>query len=87
MGMIFAMFVILVAMLVTLALAGLVVAYVAFIQQGRDIPQAVPRADWLTKTLRRLADRWQAVADPADRPDEERDLHIRRGGLRRTPDH
>lgn len=86
MAMFFAMFVIFAAMLVTLVLAGLVVAYVAYIQQGRDIPHAVPRAAWLTDALRRFADRWHTLIEGPEQREDERDLHIRRGGISRTSD-
>jgi hypothetical protein len=77
--MFMAMLVVFVAMLVTLAVAGLVVAYVAFIQRGRDIP----RASWLTEKLESLVERWRVPTEPAEHDDPERQLHVRHGGLRR----
>lgn len=75
-----AMLVTLLAMLITLAAAGLVVAYVAFIQQGRDIPRA-PR---LTDALKQLAERWSVATEPAEQRDPERQLHVHHGGIRRA---
>ncbi len=77
--MFFAMFVIFVAMLVTLAAAGLVVAYVAFIHQGKEIP----RAAWLTDTMRRVVARWSVPTEPSDSNDPARQLHVQHGGIRR----
>lgn len=76
----FAMFVIFIAMLVTLALAGLVVAYVAFVSQGRDIP----RAEWLTEVMRKGAERWSVPTEPAEYRDADRQLHVDHGGIRHT---
>ena len=77
--MFMAMLVVFVAMLVTLAVAGLVVAYVAFIQRGRDIP----RAPWLTERLESFVERWRVPTEPAEHDDPERQLQVRHGGLRR----
>ena len=77
------MFVIFVAMAVTLALAGLVVAYVAFIQQGREIP----RAPWLTEALTRAAERFRVPSEPSHHDDPEHQLRVARGGLRRPSEH
>jgi hypothetical protein len=77
--MFFATLVVLVAMALTLAAAGLVVAYVAFIERGRDIP----RAEWLTDLMRRLVSRWQVPTEPAEHDDPDRQLHVRHGGIRR----
>lgn len=73
----FAMLVVLVAMLLTLAAAGLVVCYVAFISRGREIP----RADWLTDAMRRAVDRWHVPTEPAQHDEPDRQLHVRRGGI------
>jgi hypothetical protein len=73
------MFVIFVAMVVTLALAGLVVAYVAFVQQGREIP----RAPWLTEALTKAADRWSVPTEPSHHDDPEHQLRVAQGRLRR----
>lgn len=81
--MFFAMFVVFVAMLVTLALAGLVVAYVAFVQQGRDIPGA----EWLTGAIRRVVERWSVSSEPAEDEDPQRQLHVERGGIRDPSGH
>jgi hypothetical protein len=78
--MFFAMFVVFMAMLFTLAVAGLVVAYVAFVQRGRPIP----RAEWLGEALRRLEQRWAVPTEPAETPEPDRRLHVRSGGIRRT---
>jgi hypothetical protein len=78
--MFFAMFVVFVAMLFTLAVAGLVVAYVAFVQRGEPIP----RAEWLTGALNRLADRWAVPTEPAESREADRQLHVRSGGIRRS---
>jgi hypothetical protein len=75
----FGIFVIFLAMVVTLALAGLVVAYVAFVQQGREIP----RAPWLTEALTRLAERWRVPTEPSHHDDPERQIRVSHGGLRR----
>jgi hypothetical protein len=77
--MLFAMFVVFVAMLFTLAVAGVVVAYVAFVQRGRP----VPRAQWLTDVLQRLERRWAVPAEPAESNQPDRRLHVRSGGIRR----
>ncbi|HEX2174281.1 MAG TPA: hypothetical protein VHG70_00095 [Nocardioidaceae bacterium] len=79
MAMFFAMLVVFVAMLVTLAAAGLVVAYVAFVQQGKEIP----RAGWLTDAMRRLVDRWSVPTEPAEYDDPGHQLHVQGGGIRR----
>jgi hypothetical protein len=79
----FAMLVIVLAMLATLALAGLVVAYVAFTQRGRDVPDAVPGAGRLTGLLRGVHDRWTFDPEPDEHADPERRLHVQRGGIRR----
>lgn len=73
----FGIFVILVAMLVTLAVAGVVVAYVAFVHQGKDIP----RAPWLTEALQRAEHRWGVPTEPAEHHDPDRQLHVRQGGI------
>jgi hypothetical protein len=83
MGMFFTMLVVFVAMLVTLAVAGLVVAYVAFVQRGRDIP----RAPWLTEKLQSFVERWRVPTEPAQNDDPDRQLHVRQGGLRRPSRH
>ena len=75
----FSMLVILLAMLLTLAVAGLVVVFVAFISRGRDIPGA----ERLTDALRRLQDRWTVPTEPPEHRDPERRLHVRKGGIRR----
>jgi len=77
-GMIVAMLVVFVAMLVTLAVAGLVVAYVAFVQRGRDIP----RAPGLTERLERFVEHWRVPTEPAQHDDPDRQLHVRQGGIR-----
>ena len=73
----FAMLVVLLAMLLTLAAAALVVCYVAFVSRGRDIP----RADWLTDAMRRAADRWHVPTEPAQHDDPDRQLHVQQGGI------
>lgn len=80
---IFAMLVIVLATLATLVVAGLVVAYVAFVHRGHDVPAVVPGADRLTALLRGVHDRWSIDPEPAEHRDPERRLHVRRGGLRR----
>jgi flagellar basal body-associated protein FliL len=75
--------VIFLAMVVTLALAGLVVAFVAFIQQGKDIPRA-PR---LSEALRRAAERWRVPTEPSHHDDPDGQLQVRQGGLRRPSGH
>ena len=74
----FAMLVVLLATLLTLAAAGLVVCYVAFVSRGRGIP----RADRLTDAMRRAADRWQVPTEPAQHNDPDGQLHVRHGGIR-----
>ena len=74
------MLVILFAMLLTLAVAGLVVVFVAFIQRDQDIPGA----PWLTGALRRLQDRWSVPTEPPEHRDPARRLQVRRGGIRRS---
>ena len=80
MGMFFAMLVMFVALLVTLAVAGLVVAYVAFVQRGREIP----RAPWLTEKLESFVEWWHVPTEPAQNHDPDRQLHVQRGGLSRS---
>lgn len=84
-GLFLAMVVIVLAMLLTLAVAGLVVAYVAFIQQGREIP----RAPALTKVLHRACERWGIPTAPDGHAtaDEEqlRVLHGAHGRHRGSP--
>jgi hypothetical protein len=75
--------VVLVAMVATMVVAGLVVAYVAFISQGKDIP----RAEWLTGALRRLVQRWHVPTEPAESSDPELRLHVYQGGIRQRPPH
>jgi hypothetical protein len=75
------MMVVLVAMTAIVVLAGLVVAYVAFISQGKDIP----RAEWLTGALRRLVQRWHVPTEPAESSDPEQRLHVYQGGIRQRP--
>jgi hypothetical protein len=77
--MFLAMLVVFVAMLVTLAVAGLVVAYVAFVQRGREIP----RAPWLTEKLDSFVERWRVPTEPAQYEDPDKQLHVRQGGIRR----
>jgi hypothetical protein len=79
----FGMFVIFLAMVVTLALAGLVVAYVAFVQQGKE----VPRAPWLTEALTKARDRWGVPTEPSQHEDPDHQLHVAQGGLRRPSGH
>jgi hypothetical protein len=75
----FAILVILLAMLVTLAAAGLVVAYVAFVARGRDIPHAA----WLTDVMRRAVARWHVPTEPESPEHPDRALHVKHGGIRR----
>jgi hypothetical protein len=77
MSTLFAMLVVIFAMLLTLVAAGLVVCYVAFISRGHDIP----RAEWLSEAMRRGADRWQVPTEPAQHEDPDRQLHVRHGGI------
>jgi hypothetical protein len=74
------MLVIFVAMVVTVGVAGLVVAYVAFIARGQEIP----RANWLTDALRRAGERWHVPTEPAEHHDPENQLHVYQGGIRRA---
>jgi len=81
--MFFAMLVVFVAMIVILVVAGLVVAYVAFIQRGRDIPGA----PWLTEKLESFVERWRVPTEPAEHDDPDKKLHVRQGGIRRPSRH
>lgn len=47
------------SLLLILAVAGLVVLFVAYPQRGRDIP----RAEWLTDTMNRASDRVEAYVE------------------------
>jgi hypothetical protein len=86
MGTLLALAVVVVAMLVSLAAAGCVVAYVAFVSRGRP----VPHAPWLGDMLGRLVRRWGVPTEPAE-PDDPHDphqrLHLRRGGIHRASRH
>jgi hypothetical protein len=77
--MFFTMLVVFIAMIVTLAVAGLVVAYVAFIQRGQDIPGS----PWLTEKLESFVERWKVPTEPAQHDDPDRQLQVRRGGIHR----
>lgn len=57
------MFVVVLVLLVTMTLAGLVVAYVAFPHQGKEIPHA----EWLSGAMVRAADKVRAPEDVARR--------------------
>ncbi|MGH3355832.1 MAG: hypothetical protein ACRDOJ_08025 [Nocardioidaceae bacterium] len=72
--------VMLLAVLLVLAVAGLVVAYVAYIQQGREIP----RAPWLTDAMHRMVDRWGVPTEPAEHSAAHNRLHVADGGIHRT---
>jgi hypothetical protein len=79
----FAMLVIGLATLATLAVAGLVVGYVACVQRGRDVPGVVPGAERITAFLRGVHERWVLDPEPGEHPDPERRLYVRRGSIRR----
>lgn len=87
MAFIFAMLVILLAMVLTLVVAALVVVYVAFIQRGKEIPRAVPKAEWLTDAMLRASDRWGVPTEAAENQESDRKLHVRHGGIRRPREH
>jgi len=65
---------IVVSMLVIVAVAGLVVVFVAFPHRGEDLPGA----PWLGETLGRAADSLPTIADGELDPEPERGEHARR---------
>lgn len=52
-----ALILIAVALLATLAIAGLVGLFVAYPNRGRPIPRSVPQAEWLDETMTKVAGR------------------------------
>lgn len=59
------------SLLVILAIAGLVVVFVAFPHQGRDVPRPIPRAEWLTEMMNKASSRVLAFME--NRPAHPRD--------------
>ncbi|MGH3367471.1 MAG: hypothetical protein ACRDOY_09725 [Nocardioidaceae bacterium] len=78
--MLLLLLVMLLATLTILAVAGLVVAYVAYPHQGKEIP----RAEWLTDAMNRAVDRWGVPTEPRDDEDaERRQQHVDSGASSR----